>query len=401
MVLMQSQLCRFVNDGIIGTLSVRIERGRMRRQEELPQAKGCINSAEPRLYEGMAQAEAPNWSTCAGAVLFTLTEANTMKAPAGKLRPVKSVSESFLPKIFKAKSCIYCGEPIGLFSSKHGKCGGAARRLEEIISERIARYLEHGDAFYIRKDSISRLATKDRLSDPEIKSAVQRGCECAIRNILSRRILSREEEARFSRLISDWNFQKTGVNRGWPRIIQSVVIRDLLEGKVPGHCETLNSPVPLGKDEACVWIFGGVDVYERKTRRSYENHHARLSVTIAKGIYLRDGVYRGHPVDHVCADRLGRGDLMVTTKNVFFLIWGQIKKLSVKKIVSANPHSDGITFQCGGKQAPQYSVRRLDPWFAYNLIVNLSVVGGFPDELAADVSSEKNSEGRNRRSQPS
>ena len=110
MVLMQSQLCRFVNDGIIGTLSVRIERGRMRRQEELPQAKGCINSAEPRLYEGMAQAEAPNWSTCAGAVLFTLTEANTMKAPAGKLRPVKSVSESFLSKIFKAKSCFYCGD---------------------------------------------------------------------------------------------------------------------------------------------------------------------------------------------------------------------------------------------------------------------------------------------------
>jgi hypothetical protein len=180
---------------------------------------------------------------------------------------------------------------------------------------------------------------------------------------------------------------------------QSFVIRDLLEGKVPGHCETLNSPVPLGKNEACVWIFSGVDVYERKSRRSYENHHAGLSVPMAKGIYLRDGVYRGHPVDHVCADQLGRGDLMVTTKNVLFLIGGQIKKLSLKKIVSANPHSDGITFQCSGKQAPQYSVRRLDPWFAYNLIVNLSAVGSFRDAVARDVPPEKKSGGSNRRSQ--
>jgi hypothetical protein len=170
------------------------------------------------------------------------------------------------------------------------------------------------------------------------------------------------------------------------------VIRDLLEGKVPGHCETLNPAVPLGKNETCVWIFSGVDVYERKTRRAYENHHVGLSVPIANGIYLRDGVYRGRPVDHVCVDQLGRGDLMVTTKNVFFLIGEQTKKLSVKKIVSANPHSDGITFQCGGKRAPQYSVRRLDPWFAYNLIVNLSSVGSFPDEVASDVSLEKKAE---------
>jgi hypothetical protein len=276
-----------------------------------------------------------------------------------------------------------------------------ASRLAEIISEQIARYLEDGDASYIGKDSISALASQGRLSDAEIKSAVQQGFDCAIRNILSQRLLSREEESRFSQLISDWNFQKRELNRkgSWTRMIQSFVIRDLLEGKVPGHCETLNSPVPLGKNEACVWIFSGVDVYERKSRRSYENHHAGLSVPMAKGIYLRDGVYRGHPVDHVCADQLGRGDLMVTTKNALILIEGQTKKISMKKIVSANPHSDGITFQCGGKRAPQYSVRRLDPWFAYNLIVNLSAVGSFRDAVASDVSPEKKSGGSNRRSQ--
>jgi len=84
---------------------------------------------------------------------------------------------------------------------------------------------------------------------------------------------------------------------------------------------------------------------------------------------------------------------MATTKNALILIEGQTKKISMKKIVSANPHSDGITFQCGGKRAPQYSVRRLDPWFAYNLIVNLSAVGSFRDAVARDVPPEKKSGG--------
>lgn len=354
-------------------------------------AKGCISSAELWFHGERAHTEAQLGAPVPGAVLPTLTEANATKVPVSKLRPAKSSGKSFLSKIFKAKSCIYCGEPISLFSSRHGKCGVPASRLAEIISEQIARYLEDGDASYIGKDSISALASQGRLSDAEIKSAVQQGFDCAIRNILSQRLLSREEESRFSQLISDWNFQKRELNRkgSWTRMIQSFVIRDLLEGKVPGHCETLNSPVPLGKNEACVWIFSGVDVYERKSRRSYENHHAGLSVPMAKGIYLRDGVYRGHPVDHVCADQLGRGDLMVTTKNALILIEGQTKKISMKKIVSANPHSDGITFQCGGKRAPQYSVRRLDPWFAYNLIVNLSAVGSFRDAVASDVPPEK------------
>jgi hypothetical protein len=309
------------------------------------------------------------------AVLPALVEDKGIKGRVAKSKPVKASPESFFSKVFKAKSCVVCGEPIGFFSSKHTNCGVTAARVAEIISEQIGRYLEQGDASHIGKESINALAVQGNLSDTEVKSAVQQGFECAVRNILSQRVLSREDEGRLSQLIADWNFEKSELCRGWPRIIQSLVIRDLLEGKFPEHSKTLNSPVSLGQTESCVWVFSGVDIYERKICRSYEGHHAGLSVRIAKGIYFRDGVYRGHPVEHVSADRLGRGDLVLTTKNAFFLIEGETKKLSLKKIVSVNPHSDGITFQCGGKRAPQYSVRRLDPWFAYNVIVNLSCLG--------------------------
>jgi len=309
------------------------------------------------------------------AALPALVEDKGIKGRVAKSKPVKASHESFFSRVFKAKSCVVCGEPIGFFSSTHTNCGVTAARVAEIISEQIGRYLEQGDASHIGKKSINALAVQGNLSDTEVKSAVQQGFECAVRNILSQRVLSREDEGRLSQLIADWNFEKSELCRGWPRIIQSLVIRDLLEGKFPEHSKTLNSPVSLGQTESCVWVFSGVDIYERKICRSYEGHHAGLSVRIAKGIYFRDGVYRGHPVEHVSADRLGRGDLVLTTKNAFFLIEGQTKKLSLKKIVSVNPHSDGITFQCGGKRAPQYSVRRLDPWFAYNVIVNLSCLG--------------------------
>jgi hypothetical protein len=121
-------------------------------------------------------------------------------------------------------------------------------------------------------------------------------------------------------------------------------IRDLLEGKVPDRCKIQNSTLLLGKNESYVWFFNGVDVYERKTHRSYAGHSAGISVRIAKGVYLREGAYRSHPVEHVSTDHLGRGDLIVTNKNLFFIIDGLTTKLSLKKIVSVTPHSDGISF---------------------------------------------------------
>jgi hypothetical protein len=68
------------------------------------------------------------------------------------------------------------------------------------------------------------------------------------------------------------------------------------------------------------------------------------------------------------------GDLILTNKNLFFVIAGQTTKISRKKIVSITPHSDGISFQCDGARAPQYSVRHLDAWFAYNVLINLSTL---------------------------
>jgi Phage integrase family len=70
-------------------------------------AKGSINSAELRFHAGRTQTEAQAWCTCAGAVLPTLTEANTMKVPAAKLRPAKSASE--LLELL-TKKALYHGE---------------------------------------------------------------------------------------------------------------------------------------------------------------------------------------------------------------------------------------------------------------------------------------------------
>jgi len=113
---------------------------------------------------------------------------------------------------------------------------------------------------------------------------------------------------------------------------------------------------------------------QRKTHPSYAGHHAGFSVRIARGVYLRQGAYRSYPVEHVSTEHSGRGDLILTNKNLFFLIAGQTTKLSLKKIVSVTPPSDGISFQCDGARGPQYSVRNLDAWFAYNVLTNVSTL---------------------------
>jgi len=296
--------------------------------------------------------------------------------PAPKQEPDEPVQESMLAKIFKAKPCIYCDKPVSLFSSKHEECAASAFLARETISKQIRSYLESGDAAYVGKTSIYVLAAEARLPDAESKDAVKQGFHSAISNILNERVISAEEEARFLRLVHDWSFQPLDLNRNgsWNKVVQSLVIRDLLEGRIPDRCNVAHSTLVLGKKESYVWIFNGVDVYERKTSRAYEGGHAGVSVRIAKGIYLRQGAHRGHPVEHIATDHLGVGDLVVTNKNLFLVIGGRATKLSLKKLISVTPHSDGISFQCDGARAPQYSIRRLDAWFAYNILMNLAAL---------------------------
>jgi hypothetical protein len=303
-------------------------------------------------------------------------EPNPPPLPAPKQKPDEPVQESMLAKIFKAKPCIYCGKPVSFLSAKHEECGASAFRTRDAISKQIRSYLESGHASYVGKSSVDVLAAEAQLSDAESKDAVKQGFHSAVSNILNQRVISAEEEARFSKLIDDWSFQQSDLNRNgsWTKMVQSFVIRDLLEGKIPDRCKVTNSTLMLGKKESYVWVFNRVDVYERKTHRSYEGRHAGFSVRIAKGIYLREGAYRGHPVEHISTDHLGVGDLVVTNKNLFLVTGGHTKKLSLKKIVSVTPHSDGISFQCEGARAQQYSIRRLDAWFAYNILMNIATL---------------------------
>jgi hypothetical protein len=295
--------------------------------------------------------------------------------PVSKPKPSEPIQEPILSKIFKAKLCIYCGKPVSFLSSKHAECETLASRARDTISEQIVRYLQNGDASHVAKAAIDALAMQARLSEIETRNAAKQGFDSAVRNILNERVISAEEEARFSRFIDDWSFQQSDFNGGsWNKVVQSFVIRDLLEGKIPNRCTIQNSTLLLGKNESYVWIFNGVDVYERKTHRSYVGHHAGFSVRIAKGVYLREGAYRSYPVEHVSTEHSGRGDLILTNKNLFFVIAGQTTKLSLKKIVSVTPHSDGISFQCDGARARQYSVRHLNAWFAYNVLTNLSTL---------------------------
>ena len=137
------------------------------------------------------------------------------------------------------------------------ECEASAGRARNTISERIARYLEHGDASYVGKASTNELVAQARLSAIETTNAVKQGFESAVHNILNQRVLSREEEARFSKLVDDWNFQQSDLNQkgSWIKLVQSFVIRDLLEGKVPDRCKIQNSTLLLGKNESYVWIF--------------------------------------------------------------------------------------------------------------------------------------------------
>lgn len=157
------------------------------------------------------------------------------------------------------------------------------------------------------------------------------------------------------------------------RLVQAKVLRDVMSGE-PRQRIAFDGALPfmLSVGEIPLWAFPNVDCYETKTQRHFEGGSHGASIRIMKGVYYRVGAFKGHPVEVQVTEKTDRGLLVVTNKNIFF---GGLKhlKIPIKKLVSLEPHSDGIKLQKDGVRAKPIAFTPVDGWFAYNLISNLQL----------------------------
>lgn len=150
------------------------------------------------------------------------------------------------------------------------------------------------------------------------------------------------------------------------KLIQSLILRDIQEGKeVEKRFNVKNLPILLGKKEQLLWVFKEVKGYEEKNGRKYVGGSNGVSMRVCKGVYYRVGANKGHSIEYKYYNEMGSGVFIITNKNLYFIGDKQVK-ISISKVLSFKPYSDGIELVKDGANPKPYTFVGFDSWFVIN-----------------------------------
>ena len=280
--------------------------------------------------------------------------------------------------------CIYCGRSAGLFSSKHAECvKKEQKRLADVqvrkanLVQCVLEVIQNPAVATRLKELVDEEVNGMKLTQEEVKAAIVDGWEQSVDTSLEDGVIDQEEERRLVALMRGFKFTEEELDKSGAhtRMVKAAVIRDVLSGVVPLRFN-LDGPLPINlqKGEKVVWVFGGCEYWEDKTKRTYQGGSSGLSFRVMNGVYYRLGAFRGSPVESTERVLVDKGVIYITNKHIYFA--GPAKSLRVpySKIVAFQPFEDGIGITRDAQTAKPQIFKTGDGWFSYNLVTNLAAL---------------------------
>lgn len=269
--------------------------------------------------------------------------------------------------------CNYCGNNAGWFSSQHVECRG---RHDNALYELRRRALASAKGQLPIDQLKANLPGSDYyVQEHEVRRVLIQGFEDAVDSFLDDHIITEAEETQLAEYASSLNLSESERDRsgGQTRAVMGAVLRQVVEGEIPQRQKVEgNLPFNFQKSEERVWVFDGVTLYEERTRTRFEGGSTGVSVRVAKGVYLRQSAFRGHPVSTTELTYIDDGLLALTTKHLYFAGGRKSYRTPYAKIVSFQSYNDGLGVQRDAMTAKPQVYKLTHGWFAYNLARNLA-----------------------------
>jgi len=267
--------------------------------------------------------------------------------------------------------CELCGKPAGWFKTKHDECTAARKQgwSEMVTTAKGALVARRHERLL---SELQEVAAKYGIPNDFIRNSLVVAWTSALDEALEDGLLSNDEEDSLAQFQSAFELRRDELDQQgyYMRAMRAVVLRDLMEGKLPSGVQAVGFPFNLQKSESVVWAFNDVEYFETRVKTEYVGRSQGASIRIAKGLYYRVGTFRGTPIQTSHVVDVGRGPLLVTTKHLYFSGGGKSIKVPFTKIVSFEPFSDGFGIHRDAASAKPQVFRTGDGWFAYNLVVN-------------------------------
>ncbi len=279
-------------------------------------------------------------------------------------------------------NCRICGQPAGFLKKVHSTCREAQEKQDaaraqgrtDITSAARAAILDATPLADLEA-RIGAIETTAGVPPDERVVLLVRAWQDAVDGLLEDKVLDKAEEDRLGAFtdyfkLPDDALRNTGAHE---RIVKAAILRDIMEGKIPERVTlTGDTLVNFQKGETVVWAFPDCRYLEDKNHRQFVGGSQGVSVRIMKGVYYRVGAFKGEPVTTTERVHVDTGWLFVTSKNIYFAGPQKSMRIAYGKILSFEPHDDGIGIMRDAASAkPQVFVTG-DGWFTYNLVVNLA-----------------------------
>ena len=197
--------------------------------------------------------------------------------------------------------CKYCGQDAGFLRSKHAECeqlhlNGVAR-----IKGILATCFQQKEDFYLYQNEIRTICQDAYVSDDVCRKVYSETFDEAIEQYLDDGIIDQGEERSVARFMQFTGLpqQVLNANKSLEKVVQSKVLQELFNGQVPSPRITIsgNFPFMLNRDEHLIWLFRDVTLQMQKVRRETVGRTRGLSVRVCRGVYYRNGGFRGRPVE--------------------------------------------------------------------------------------------------------
>lgn len=193
----------------------------------------------------------------------------------------------------------------------------------------------------------------------------------AAKNYLKNGLLSPSEKKKIEDYINGLGLQINNLpvqfnDSDIVKISQSLILDNLKRGIVP-NCN-FQLPIILTKGENLLWVYNDAELFVEKVEKEWVGRSRGLSFRIMRGVYYRVGQSKGKPIEKSHMQSCGKGQLIITSKNLIFYSPHKTQKIPYSKLVGITPYSDGIEIHKDGSK--RMAIQGLDPWFIMNYIQN-------------------------------
>jgi hypothetical protein len=270
-------------------------------------------------------------------------------------------------------TCSYCGQPAGLFRSRHADCESKHALALQKIPEFFEQALISTVPPQKFRELVEGVAHTHYVPPNELTLLAIAGIARMINKALADSVLTTEEDVRIGEVRDAFGLSVPQLGVAGDRLVKSEILRDLDSGRIPEGVRVEGGlPINFARGETVIWIFNGVEYHSIKSRTQYVGGSHGVSVRLMKGVYYRVGASRGEAVKTSELAFEASGDLVISSQNVYFVSPAKVIKLPVRKIVGLQAYSDAVQITRDGVNAKPQVFKLDDPWFAANAIARVN-----------------------------